>query len=155
MTNFQISSPVFENNGFIPERYTFYHENISPPLKWSGIPEGTKSLALIMFDPIAKTPGFVHWVFYNIPPVIEGLEENIEKTAIVPGKGAQGLNGKGDAEYRGCGPGPGPAHPYHFHLYALDLDPSLPVSMDAATLRERIKDHVLAENEIIGMYQQT
>ena len=155
MTAFKLTSPVFEHKGFIPDKYTYYYENISPPLAWEGIPDGTQSLALIMFDPIAKTPGFVHWVFYNIPPRVNRFDSDIEKAIIVEGLGMQGLNGKGEACYRGCGPGPGPAHPYHFHLYATNLPPTLSEGLNAAQLREALKDNILAETELIGMYQQT
>ena len=155
MTGLKLTSPVFEHNEFIPEKYTFYHENISPPLSWEGVPGGTQSLALIMFDPEAKTPGFVHWVFYNIPPGVDQLEKDIEKNSLIKDTGTQGLNGKGEVGYRGCGPGPGPAHPYHFHLYATNLPPTLPEDMDAAQLRKHLKNHILAETELVGMYQQT
>ena len=155
MPDFKLTSPVFEHKGFIPDKFTFFYENISPPLKWEGAPEGTQSFALIMFDPDAKTPGFVHWVFYNIPPQIRKFDIEIEKVAKVESLGIQGLNGKGEACYRGCGPGPGPAHPYHFHMYATDLPPTLPEGLNAAQLREALKDNILAETELIGMYQKS
>jgi len=155
MTSLKLSSPVFKHMDLIPEIFTYFHENISPPLCWDGIPSGTQSLALIMFDPEAKTPGFVHWVFYNIPPEVDQFDTDIEKTAFIEGIGTQGLNGKGEVGYRGCGPGPGPAHPYHFHIYATDLPTTLPEGLDAAQLRERLEEHILAETELIGMYKQT
>jgi len=155
MTELKLTSPAFIHNSMIPDQYTFYHENISPPLRITGIPENTQSYALIMFDPIAKTPGFVHWVVYNIPKEIEQFEADLDKDSPVLDIGTQGLNGKAELGYRGCGPGPGPAHPYHFHLYATDLKPDLPQNLNAAQLRDILVGHILAETELIGYYQQT
>lgn len=68
-----LTSPAFEDMGPMPARYTCESENISPPLTWSHLPAGTKSLVLIVDDPDAPDPAapkmtWVHWLLYNIPP---------------------------------------------------------------------------------------
>ena len=68
----KISSPAFQEGGMIPERYSCYGDNISPPLSWEGIPEGTRSMALIVDDPDAPGGTFVHWVLYDLPADLEG-----------------------------------------------------------------------------------
>src|SRR3989338_2241297 len=117
----KITSPVFENNGKIPEKYTCDSENVSPPLEFQDIPKNTKSLVLIMDDP--DIPDFVkkkfnievwdHWIVFNIPPTT---------TEILEGQNPTGLLGKntgGKNAYGGPCP-PDKEHRYLFKLYALD-----------------------------------
>ena len=74
-----LSSSAFSQFTEIPNLYTCEGDNQSPPLSWSNIPVGTKSLALIVDDPDAPDPAapkmtWVHWVLYNIPPSLTGLD---------------------------------------------------------------------------------
>jgi hypothetical protein len=76
-----LNSPAFQQNGQIPSKYTCEGEDVSPPLAWEGVPEGVKSLVLIIDDPDAPDPKapkmvWVHWVVYNIPPDTKNLHEN-------------------------------------------------------------------------------
>ena len=92
--SFVIQSPAFEEGGSIPSRYTCDGKDISPPLQWAGVPEGTRSLALIVDDPDAPDPAaprmvWVHWVLYNLPPDIQGLPEAV--MALPPGT-LEGIN---------------------------------------------------------------
>jgi len=72
-----ITSSAFADQGTMPRRYTGDGDDVSPPLAWSGIPEGTQSLALICDDPDAPVGTWVHWVIWNIPAVETGLAEGI------------------------------------------------------------------------------
>ncbi|HNH52050.1 MAG TPA: YbhB/YbcL family Raf kinase inhibitor-like protein, partial [Nitrosomonas sp.] len=70
-----LTSPAFAHNGLIPAQFTCDSQDLSPALAWSGLPEGTKSLVLIVDDPDAPDPAapkmtWVHWVLYNIPPQV-------------------------------------------------------------------------------------
>jgi phosphatidylethanolamine-binding protein (PEBP) family uncharacterized protein len=82
-----LTSPAFANNGVIPKQYSCEGTDISPPLQWSGAPQGTKSFALIIDDPDAPDPRapkmtWVHWVVYNIPADVHGLPEGAAKAAF-------------------------------------------------------------------------
>ena len=86
----KLESPAFEDTQRIPQKYTCDGEDISPPLKWSGAPRGTRTLALIMDDPDAPVGTWVHWVVFNIPEETTGLAENVPKTAGMPDGTAHG-----------------------------------------------------------------
>ncbi len=86
-----ITSPAFAHNGEIPKKYTCDGDDVSPALAWAGVPEGTKSLALIVDDPDAPDPAapqmtWVHWVLYNIPPDATALSEAVAPTALPAGR---------------------------------------------------------------------
>lgn len=97
-----LTSPAFSHGGAIPERYTCDGSDVSPPLAWSGVPEGTKSLALVVDDPDAPDPKapkmtWVHWVLYNLPSTAGALPEAVAPEALPPGT-KQSLNdGRGPA----------------------------------------------------------
>jgi hypothetical protein len=152
-----ISSPSFMHNGAIPVRHTCEGVNISPLLKWSAVPAGTKSLALIVDDPDAPNPEapkmtWVHWVIYNIPPDADGLPESIAAEGLPRGT-LQGLNGWQHTGYEGPCPPIG-KHRYFFKLYALDtLLPDLKHPAKAA-LEKEMRGHVIGQAELIGLYQR-
>src|SRR3981189_2765073 len=119
-----LTSPAFANNGVIPKQYSCEGTDISPPLQWSGAPQGTKSFALIIDDPDAPDPRapkmtWVHWVVYNIPADVHGLPEDAAKSGLPPGA-TQGLNDWKRAGYGGPCPPIG-RHRYFHKLSALDL----------------------------------
>lgn len=152
-----IGSPSFEQNGAIPTRYTCDGLNISPPLTWTGVPEGAKSLALIVDDPDVPNPEvpkktWVHWVLYNIPPDSNGLPESVAAEGLPPGT-LQGLNDWLNTHYQGpCQPAG--RHRYVFQLYALDI---LLPDLDHPTmvkLEKAMQGHVLARSQFIGLYQR-
>jgi Raf kinase inhibitor-like YbhB/YbcL family protein len=152
-----LTSPAFANNGTIPKQYTCEGTDISPPLRWSGAPQGTKSFALIIDDPDAPDPRapkitWVHWVVYNIPADANGLAEGAAKSG--PPAGAQlGLNDWKRADYGGPCPPIG-RHRYFHKLYALDtVLPDLGHATKARLL-DAIKGHVAAEAQLIGTYQK-
>lgn len=153
-----ITSTAFGHDADIPQRYTCEGSDVSPPLGWTGIPERTQSLALIVDDPDAPDPAapsrtWVHWVLYNIPSSAAGLAENCGARGGFP-HARDGRNDWGRAGYGGPCPPVG-RHRYFHKLYALDVvlpDLRLP---DKARLIAAMEDHVLAEAVLIGRYRKT
>ncbi len=150
----KLSSPAFEDGGMIPARYTCDGEDISPPLRWENVPEGTRSFALIVDDPDAPVATFVHWVLYNIPAERRDLPEDVPRLIKVPDIGLQGTNDFKDNRvgYRGPCPPPGPPHRYFFKLYALDTTLDIIEGASAATVERAIRGHILAQGQLIGKY---
>lgn len=152
-----LSSPVFSHNGPIPKFYTCQGKDVSPALAWSGMPSGTKSIALIVDDPDVPDPAapkreWVHWVLYNIPAGTTGLPEAVTRSVLPPGT----KEGKNDWNRPGYG-GPCPPigrHRYFHKLYALDtVLPDLKQPAKAQLL-EAMKGHILGKAELIGTYQK-
>ncbi|MBI3358853.1 MAG: YbhB/YbcL family Raf kinase inhibitor-like protein [Nitrospirae bacterium] len=155
---FIITSAAFLEKGAIPSKYTCEGSDISVPLEWSGVPVGTKSLALIVDDPDAPDPKaskmtWTHWILYNIPPTVASLLEGAGN-----GKNPEGVReGINDWNKTGYG-GPCPPigrHRYFHKLYALDIilpDLNLPRK---AQLEKAMQNHILGLSEIIGTYQKT
>lgn len=153
-----LTSTAFAHNGEIPARHTCEGQDVSPPLAWSGLPAGTKSLALIVDDPDAPDPKapkttWVHWVLYNLPAAGGGLPE---------GGGTDGLpagtrEGTNDWKRTGWG-GPCPPvgrHRYFFKLYALDAELPDLGRPTKARLEEAMKGHVLGRAELVGTYEKS
>jgi hypothetical protein len=146
-----LHSPAFANGSPIPQAYSHDRGDVSPPLEWDGVPDGTGELLLLVDDPDAPIRGsFVHWVVFGLDPARRGLAEGED-----PAEASSGANGFGTLGYLGPAPPPGdPAHHYVFRLLALDQaiqpkkDPSY-AEVVAAT-----EGHVLAEARLIGTYQR-
>jgi len=147
-TNMKLTSPAFENNQSIPSKYTCDGEDINPPLQISGAPEGTKSLVLIVDDPDAPLGIWDHWLVWNISSSTPGIEEN-----SLPEGSVQGMNSFGKQPYGGPCP-PSGTHHYHFKLYALNTELSLDPSSKKEDLEEAMKGAILAQTELIGLYQR-
>jgi len=151
-----IESPSFAHDRAIPARHTCDGSNVSPPLAWSGVPAGTKSLALIVDDPDAPDPAapkmtWVHWVLYNIPAETTGLTEGV--TVNSPAGALQGINDWQRIGYGGPCPPVG-SHRYYFKLYALDtLLPDLKHPAKAA-LEKAMQGHILARSNLVGLYKR-
>ncbi len=153
-----LSSSVFSQNGEIPTRYTCDGDDVSPPLAWSGVPAGAKTLALIVDDPDAPDPAapkmtWVHWVLYNIPPTATALPEGVPAKALPAGT-KEGLNDWKRTGYGGPCPPVG-RHRYFHKLYALDgVLPDLG-KPTKAKLETAMKGHVLAQAQLIATYQRS
>lgn len=158
MANIMVKSEAIAEGQAIPKRHTGEGEDVSPILSFSGIPEGTKELALIMDDPDAPTPEpWVHWVIYGLSSDTEGLQEGVpNKPALTtPVKALQGKNSWGTVGYRGPMPPPGHGtHRYYFKLYALDAQLSLSPGLDKKQLLQAISSHILAEGQLMGTYER-
>lgn len=152
-----IRSPAFTDGGEIPSRFTCEGEDVSPALEWSGVPEGTKSLALVVEDPDAPDPKapkmvYVHWVLWGLPPTEKGLPEGVAASALP--KGAhEGLNDWKRPGYGGPCPPIG-RHRYYFRLYALsDVIEAMPKAT-RATLLDATKGKIVEEAVVMGTYQK-
>lgn len=148
----KLKSSTFSNNGYIPKKYTCNGDNMNPPLKIEGVPEGTKSLALIMFDPdvphsIREDGVWNHWLFWNLDPNTEIIEEGKEPNAVY------GITTSNTLDYIGPCP-PDGEHRYYFTLYALDTELSLPEGSTREDLERAIGGHILAQSELMGRYTQ-
>ena len=156
-SSLQLTSPAFANGRAIPLEHTCEGKDISPPLAWSGVPAGTKSLALLVDDPDAPDPAapkttWTHWVLVNLPPADAALPAGVKATALPAGTG-QGLNDWRQPGYRGPCPPVG-RHRYVHHLYALDRVLEFKHPPARKDLVEAIKGHVIAEAELVGTYQK-
>lgn len=150
-----VTSTAFEQGGSIPSRYTCEGEDISPPLSWSGAPDGTKTFALIVDDPDAPDPEkpqrvYVHWVVYNMPGKTTGLRENASKRGLPKGA-AVGKNDFGNNEYGGPCPPIG-RHRYFHKIYALDTELTFIAPPSKNDLLKEMEGHVLARGELMGTY---
>ena len=149
-----LTSTAFTEGGSIPRQYTCEGGDTAPPLGWSGLPAGTKSLALIIDDPDAPDPKapkrtWVHWVLYDIPPSAKGLPEG----GALPAGAREGKNDWGRTGYGGPCPPTG-RHRYIHKLYALDAllgDLGQPTK---AQLEQAMKGHVLGEGRLVGTYEK-
>ena len=150
----EVSSPAFEDGGTIPPRFTCQGDDVSPPLKWANLPDGTKSVALICDDPDAPAGTWVHWVLYDLSPKFDGLPEAIPGGEVTWQGAKQGVNDFRRSGYGGPCPPPGKPHRYFFKIYALDIEPGLPAGASKADLLRAIEGHVLAEGQLIGLYQR-
>lgn len=150
----EITSGAFTEGKPIPQEYTCDGADISPPLDWTDVPPDAKSLALIADDPDAPGGTWVHWVLYNLPPDIAGLEENVPVDAQLVNGASQGINDFKRTGYGGPCPPPGKPHRYYFKIYALD---SMLDVVDGATkqaLLDAMDGHVLGEGHLMGTYRR-
>lgn len=157
---FTVTSPAFGNNSYIPKKHACGGEDVSPELKWTGLPGGTESVAVIMDDPDAPPGTWVHWVLFNIPASLKGLKENIAKTELLPDGSRQGLvwgvneDDFSRTGYYGPCPPPGKPHRYFFKVYALDGLLDLPAGATKGALLKAMEGHILARAELVGLYKR-
>jgi Raf kinase inhibitor-like YbhB/YbcL family protein len=147
-----IESPAFAANASIPQVYTADGEDRSPPLRWSGVPQNAKTLALIVSDPDAPSGTFIHWVVFNIPATIDHLAESTQHRGDYTDGTLQGRNGFERVGYGGPRPPNGQNHRYVFTLYALDDRLSLEPDVSCSDVERAMKGHVLATAERTARY---
>lgn len=145
MSELELTSSAFENEADIPDKYTCMGEDINPPLDIRGIPEGTRSLVLIIDDPDAPMGNWDHWIVFNIKPVSK-IEEN-----SVPEGAVQGVNDFGRTDYGGPCP-PSGTHRYMFKLYALGTTLNLDSSAKKIDVETAMKGHIIAQTKLVGLY---
>lgn len=140
----RLTSTAFEEGGSIPPRHTCDGEDVSPPLAWGGVPDGTAAFAIVVEDPDAR--GFVHWVLIDVPGDVRALGEGDQA----------GTPGRNDFRRNGWG-GPCPPsgeHRYTFTLSALSEPLGLPEGTDASAVRSRMEGRVLATATLTGVYRR-
>lgn len=153
----ELTSPAFGEREWIPLLHTGEGPDLSPPLRWSGAPAGTRSFALILDDPDAPAGLWVHWVLFDLPAGVEELPEGLPRSEELP-NGARygccwGVETFSRMGYYGPKPPTGPTHSYRFNLWALDCVLGLPVGASAAEVRAAMVGHVLAQTTLTGLYR--
>lgn len=149
-----LTSTAFRDGSPIPTKHTCDGADVSPPLAWTGAPQGTATVALIADDPDAPGGTWVHWVLYNLPASHTALPEGVPKTDRVPELGGT-LQGKNDFRRIGYGgpcPPPGSAHRYFFKLYALSSTIGLQPGATKQDVERAMRGHILAEARLMGTY---
>jgi len=154
---FELRSTDFAAGGAIPRELTCEGADRSPALAWSGIPPGTKSLALIVDDPDAPDPAapkmtWVHWILYDVSPATTALPAGAARAALPPGT-REGANDWKQTGYRGPCPPIG-RHRYFHKLYALDVELGEQGTLTKAALERLMEGHVLGKAELVGTYQK-
>lgn len=155
-----VSSSAFAQGGVIPDIYSSYDQNASPPLRWTTGPEGTRSYAILTEDPDASTSPLpvVHWVVWDIPASVTELREGLESLDRLeePMGLRQGPNtAAGNVGYKGPHPPAGdPPHHYHFEVFALDQILNLPAGTNREILVKAMEGHVLARGELVGLFKR-
>jgi Raf kinase inhibitor-like YbhB/YbcL family protein len=154
----KITSTAFSEGQPIPKKYTGEGDDISPPLAWSNLPPGTAELALIVDDPDAPAGTWTHWVVYNIPAALAGLDEAAsgKPGAKFPDPAVhEGKNSAGKVNYHGPMPPPGHGtHHYYFTLYALDKKLTLDKAAPKSALEKAMQVHILAKGQLMGTYER-
>jgi Raf kinase inhibitor-like YbhB/YbcL family protein len=153
-SGFRIESAAFKEGAFIPDRFSCQGENVSPPLKWTDPPAGSRSLALIVDDPDAPAGTWTHWVVFNLPAQTKAMDENAPKQDKLPNGGLQGSTSFGSIGYGGPCPPPGKAHRYFFRLYALDTVLSLKPGAAREDVVAASKGHTLGEAQLMGRFKR-
>jgi Raf kinase inhibitor-like YbhB/YbcL family protein len=148
MSEFKLASTAFQDNGFVPSKYTCDGSDINPPLVIGNVPPGAKSLALIVDDPDAPMGTWVHWLVWNIAPDIKEIKENDTLKGV-----GLGLNDFKRQSYGGPCP-PSGTHRYFFKLYALDTSLNLPSGAKKADIEKAMQGHIVAQAQIIGLYKR-
>ena len=149
--DFTITTNAFSNNGIFPSLYTCSDKDISPELRWSNPPPKTRSFVLILSDPDAPIDEWDHWIVYNIPSAVKGLEIDVQQ---LPKGSVIAKNSWGIARYNGPCPPKGMVHTYLFTLYALDTELKLPAETDGKAVRAAMEGHVLEKVQLSTVYKK-
>jgi Raf kinase inhibitor-like YbhB/YbcL family protein len=152
-----LTSSAFAPSATIPKVYTCDGKDLSPPLAWTEVPEGTTSLVLIVDDPDAPDPAaprmtWVHWVLYNLPADLQGLPEGLPESRLPEGA-CQGINDWKRTGYGGPCPPIG-RHRYFYKLYALDCRLQDLGRVTKSQLLQAMDGHILDQAELMGTYQR-
>lgn len=145
-----LRSPAFSDHAPIPGRYGRDGDDVSPPLEWTGVPEGTVELALLCEDPDAVVGTFVHWVLSGIDPSAGGIGEGERLPGCVEGRNDYGGQGYGGPQP----PAGAEAHRYFFRIYATSAPLGLQPGASADDLRRALEGKELARGTVVGIYQR-
>lgn len=148
ISRMKLTSPTFSHGETIPKKYTCNGEDVNPTLNISETPQEAMSLVLIIDDPDAPNGTWSHWTVWDIPTSTKVIEENSVPTGAIVGE-----NDFKQSLYRGPCP-PRGTHRYFFKLYALDTIINLPQSSTLSELQNAMKNHIIEEAELEGIYEQ-
>lgn len=151
--SFELTSTGFSEGERIPKRYTCDGDDISPPLSWSGMPDDTVSLVLIMDDPDASVGTWDHWIVFNIPPTSSGFSEDYPSVSELPEGARHGINSWQRIGFGGPCP-PGGMHRYYFKLYALDCRLDLEAGSPSSAVVRAMEGHVISQTHLMGTYSR-
>ena len=155
MTGLQLTSYTFPSGGEIPRKCGYKDENVSPSLNIDGIPDGTRTFALIMDDPDAMEPAgkiWVHWVLWNINHDTTDLSESLDvQRAYRMDTMGFGMTDFGEVGYGGPAP-PDKRHTYVFKLYALDSKLVLTTESTKADVEKAMEGHIIEQTQLTGTY---
>ncbi len=149
----KIKNKAIGEDGMLMRKYTCDGINISPPLEWTSVPEGTKTFALILDDPDAPIRTFVHWVIFDLPADMREIPENIPNQKVLDNGVKQGINDFRKIGYKGPCP-PRGMHRYFFKLYALDTEINLKAGIKKKQLLEAMQGHIIEEAKFIEEYRR-
>lgn len=144
----KILSSAFNNNEYIPSKYSRGGLNINPPLKIEDVPGMAESLLLILDDPYEPKKSWIHWFVYNIDTKVNSIKEGKSPSAKII------TNDNNEQSYGGPDPPPGEIHYYFFRVYALDTILDLPDNSDAESVLESIVRHIIDSALLVGLYKQ-
>ncbi len=144
----KLTSSAFENNQFIPAKYSCDGQDISPSLSINDVPKGTQSLVIIVDDPDSPSGTFTHWLIWNISPQTAEMTEG-----NIPSEAAQGKNDFGKVGFGGPCPSSG-THHYQFKLYALDTMLDLASSVTKSDIEKAMQGHILEQALLVGLYKR-
>lgn len=148
-----LESPSYNQGEMIPSKFTCDGVNVSPSLKWTGVPDGTETFALIFDDPDAPAKTWVHWVLFNIPGDKTTIVENIPSDKKLTDGSVHGMNDFKKIGYRGPCP-PGDTHRYFMKLYALDSELNLEPGASKNELLDAMEEHIIEEAELMGRFKR-
>jgi len=162
--NQQVASPVppetlmiraasLSPGSVLPDVYTCKGASESPDVAWSGVPNSTKSLVLILDDPDAPNGRFTHWILYNIPPDSQGISRAQANTKVLKNGAQQGQNSGGSRSYYPPCPPIGTTHRYVFRLYAVDMDITQPTA-DRESIDWALTGHTIAAAEFTTQFKR-
>jgi len=150
MAGIELKSAAFTDHAFIPDRFAKRGGNVSPPLTWAQVPDGSAELVLLCEDPDAPAGTFLHWLVTGIAPHSRGVAEG-----ETPESGSARPNGFGERGWGGPQPPPGDGpHRYFFHLYALAAPPELPDDATPEDVHRATEQGTLASGTLVGRYQR-
>ncbi len=145
-----VSSSAFGDGEHIPTKYSCEGDNVSPPLAWRKVPDGTAELAIVVADPDAPSGTFYHWVVTGVAPGRTRLDEGeLPKEAMVA------TSSSGMASYVGmCPPDGDKAHHYRFTVYALTRKLNLEPGTAAKDAVMRIRAAAVGEGTLVGTFSR-
>jgi Raf kinase inhibitor-like YbhB/YbcL family protein len=149
-----VTSSVFSSGSELDDKFTQNGDNMSPSLSWSKGPAGTQSYAVVVEDAgVNRHDPIVHWVIYNLPSTTTSLPQNVPADATLENGAMQGKNVRGAVGYIGPKPPAGQIHPYHFQVFALNTRLNVePAKADRATVVAAMRNHVLAQGDLVVNY---